>query len=72
MHDSLMNEFVLDSATKSGTDWVVTMPTKRYYVSNGTGNAPSCFSATSTEAAGSCDDISFCKSSGIAKSAVAR
>ena len=31
MHDHVYNEFVLDSGTKSGTDWVVTMPTKRYY-----------------------------------------
>ncbi len=31
MHDHVYNEFVLDSDTKSGTDWVVTMPTKRYY-----------------------------------------
>jgi len=31
MHDHLFNEFVLDSGTRSGTDWVVTMPTKRYY-----------------------------------------
>ncbi len=32
MHDNIINEFVLDSATLSGTDWVVTMPTKRYSV----------------------------------------
>lgn len=32
MHDNIINEFVLDSATLSGTDWVVTMPTKRYNV----------------------------------------
>ena len=31
MHDHVYNEFVLDTGTKSGTDWVVTMPTKRYY-----------------------------------------
>jgi len=31
MHRTLMNEFVLDSVTKSTTDWVLTMPTKRYY-----------------------------------------
>src|SRR5438874_3286254 len=33
MHNTLMNEYLLDTATKSGTDWVVTMPTKRFYVS---------------------------------------
>src|SRR6266496_1512861 len=37
MHDHVYNEYVLDAATKSGTDWVVTMPTKRFYVANGTG-----------------------------------
>src|SRR4051794_17942971 len=31
MHDHVMNEYVLDTGTKSQTDWVVTMPTKRYY-----------------------------------------
>ena len=31
MRDNIYNEFVLDAGTKSGTDWVVTMPTKRYY-----------------------------------------
>ena len=32
MHDNVINEFVLDTATLSATDWVVTMPTKRFYV----------------------------------------
>ncbi len=32
MHDNLINEYVLDVGTLSATDWVVTMPTKRYYV----------------------------------------
>lgn len=31
MHEHIYNEFVLDAATKSGTDWVLTAPTKRYY-----------------------------------------
>ena len=31
MHDNIYNEFVLDPGTKSGTDWVVTMPTKHHY-----------------------------------------
>jgi hypothetical protein len=35
MADQLMNWFVLDSATNSLTDWVVTMPTKPFYVSVG-------------------------------------
>jgi hypothetical protein len=32
MHDTIINEFVLDNPTLSGTDWVITMPTKRYFV----------------------------------------
>lgn len=32
MHDNIINEFVLDNITLSGTDWVITMPTKRYSV----------------------------------------
>lgn len=32
MRDSVTNEFILDSATGSSTDWVVTFPTKRGYV----------------------------------------
>ena len=32
MHHHLINEYVLDTITASGTDWVITMPTKRYYV----------------------------------------
>ncbi len=37
MHDQIMNEYVLDTATSSATDWVVTMPTKRFFVGIGTG-----------------------------------
>ncbi|WP_239288629.1 hypothetical protein [Candidatus Nitrotoga sp. 1052] len=32
MHDNIINEHVLDNTTLSGTDWVITMPTKRYNV----------------------------------------
>lgn len=31
MHDAIMNEYVLEEDTQSGTDWVVTFPTKRFY-----------------------------------------
>ncbi|MET1080904.1 MAG: hypothetical protein ABWY06_23065 [Pseudomonas sp.] len=31
-HATLLNDFVRELATDSGTDWVVTMPTKHYYV----------------------------------------
>lgn len=29
MHDNIINEYVLDNTTLSGTDWVITMPTAR-------------------------------------------
>lgn len=32
MHDNVMNEFVTDSGLGAGSDWVVTFPTKRFYV----------------------------------------
>jgi hypothetical protein len=31
MHTTAINEYVLDSATRSNSDWVVTFPTKWYY-----------------------------------------
>jgi len=59
MHDNVLNEFVLDAATRSGTDWVVTFPTKRYYVNVGTGNAPRLFQRNFNTTAGSCDDVTL-------------
>jgi hypothetical protein len=32
MHDSLLNEFVVLPEIGGGTDWIVTMPTKRYFI----------------------------------------
>jgi hypothetical protein len=57
MHDHIMNEFVLDTNTTSGTDWVVTMPTKRFYVSNGTGTPPRLFQRNFNKTDGACDDV---------------
>jgi hypothetical protein len=57
MHNTLINEYVLDTATKSGTDWVVTLPTKRHYVATGTGNAPRLFQRNFNGTAGSCDSL---------------
>ncbi len=34
MFYNVINEFVLDTVTLSGTDWVVTFPTKSFYVGN--------------------------------------
>jgi hypothetical protein len=57
MHQQVLNEFVLDSATKSGTDWVVTMPTKHYYSLPGTGLAPKLFQRNFNKSAFACDDV---------------
>jgi hypothetical protein len=59
MHDSVLNEFTLDTSTKSGTDWVITMPTKRFYISNGTGNTTQLFQRNFSPTAGSCDDVTL-------------
>jgi hypothetical protein len=59
MHDQIMNEFVLDTATNSGTDWVVTMPTKRFYVANGTGQPTSLFQRNFNKTDGACDDVNL-------------
>ncbi|MDE2360086.1 MAG: hypothetical protein KGL70_11965 [Betaproteobacteria bacterium] len=59
MHNQVMNEFVLDSITNSGTDWVVTMPTKRFYVANGTGTPAKLFQRNFNATAGACDDVSL-------------
>jgi hypothetical protein len=59
MHDQIMNEFVLDAATNSGTDWVVTMPTKRFYVANGEGTPPRLFQRNFNKTDGACDDVSL-------------
>jgi len=57
MRNQVMNEYVLDAATKSGTDWIVTFPTKRFYVNAGTGPATKLFQRNFNDGAGSCDDI---------------
>lgn len=54
MHDTLMNEYVLDTGTKSGTDWVVTFPTKRFYVDGGSASNPF---QRPFSGGNSCDDI---------------
>jgi hypothetical protein len=56
MKNSLINEFVLDTATSSASSWVVTFPTKHFYVPNdGTSRAAPFQSKLSK--AGSCDEI---------------
>jgi hypothetical protein len=56
MHNHVYNEFVLDVSTKSGTDWVVTFPTKREYVFAGSGVAQKLFE-NNFSASGSCDTV---------------
>lgn len=56
MHDNVYNEFVVEPTTKSGTDWVVTFPTKREYVAVGSGSASKLFQSNFS-ATGSCDDV---------------
>lgn len=58
MHNNVYNEFVLDKATKSATDWVVTFPTKREYVAVGTGPAQKLFQSNFKDGK-SCDDITL-------------
>ncbi len=55
MHDNVYNEFVVEASTKSGTDWVVTFPTKREYVAVGSGSASKLFQSNFNN--GSCDDV---------------
>jgi len=40
MHSDVLNEYILDAATASGTDWVFTFPTKRNFVSPITATPP--------------------------------
>ena len=59
MASQVYNEFILDTATKSATDWVVTWPTKRFYYATATPWAATTpFTAAGTTA-GACETISF-------------
>jgi hypothetical protein len=56
MHSGVMNEYILDAATGSNTDWVVTQPLKNRYVTNLAAISP--YTATLT-AGGACETVSF-------------
>ncbi len=61
MHDHIYNEFVLDAGTKSGTDWVLTAPTKRYYYfpfAPGLDQVDFLFQRN-MDSNGACDDVSI-------------
>jgi len=54
MHNNIYNEYVLDPSTRSGTDWIVTMPTKNFYYS---GLAVTKLFQSNFGAGGACDDV---------------
>lgn len=56
MHESIMNEYVLDTAAASLTDWVVTQPIKNFFVSVATAFPPYTEPLT---AAGACEEVEF-------------
>jgi len=56
MHSAVMNEYILDAATGSNTDWVITQPLKNRYVTNTAAITP--YTATLT-AGGACETVSF-------------
>lgn len=58
MRNHVLNEFVLDSGSASTTDWVVTFPTKRYYVAGATALSRQPFTNPFI-ATGSCDTVSL-------------
>jgi len=57
MKNAIINEFVLDVATASATDWVVTFPTKHHYVDNFSTVPPGKLFQSRLTSSGSCDDI---------------
>ena len=70
MHDNIYNDFVLDKGTASGTDWVVTLPTKgvpfAYYNSWGVSGQDKSIRVwklfqRNFASTGACDDIGFTK-----------
>lgn len=56
MHTAVMNEYVLDSGTRSLTDWVVTQPVKRFFVDSTTARQPYTNVLTTT---GACETVGF-------------
>jgi hypothetical protein len=56
MHSAVMNEYVLDNATASLTDWVITQPLKNLFVNDTTAFAPYTNKLTTS---GACETIGF-------------
>ncbi len=60
MRANSINEFVTDAGTKSKTDWVITMPTKRDYVGVGSGVPNGLFRNNfATSGVGACDTYGY-------------
>ena len=58
MKSAIENEYALDAATRSATDWIVTFPTKAFHVSPGSGVAASPFTVN-FGSSGACEPISI-------------
>jgi len=56
MHTAVMNEYILDSGSQSLSDWVVTMPLKRAFVSSTTAATPFTNVLVAT---GACETVGF-------------
>jgi hypothetical protein len=56
MHSNVINEYSLDTGAKAATDWVMTFPTKRFYVTTAGATTPFTNKFVST---GACEPISF-------------
>ena len=60
MRTNTINEFVTDAGTKSKTDWVITMPTKRDYVGVGSGKPSGLFRNNfATTEVGACEAYAY-------------
>jgi hypothetical protein len=62
MEDQVLNEYVIDAGIAANTDWVITMPTKRYYVAPSAKASPAAlglFESNFIKGQGSCDDVSL-------------
>ena len=58
MRSHVYNEYTVEPAIKAATDWIITMPTKRFYIGLGNGNANRLFQSN-FNSSGSCDNINF-------------
>jgi len=59
MHTDAINEYILDSATASDTDWVFTFPTKNFYVAAGAASAVTPFTEPLVDGAGACESVAI-------------